>query len=211
VFDKAGVGLSDPVPKVRTLDDRAADVEAVTDAVGFARSVVFGLSDGGFASIVFAATRPERTRALILTGTVTFWGFAGWDDLDRGPAEVRARVLAELGEDYTPSTELLARVHEYRRRPRGLADSRVNSQPKPSSPKPDRSRLRLAKRLARGCGTPIEVWSMSEGDIRFARAGDGESCDRADAAIAARMQRLAGPNTLCRLSSAKSDPWDGGQ
>jgi pimeloyl-ACP methyl ester carboxylesterase len=107
------------VPKVRTLDDRAADVEAVTDAVGFARSVVFGLSDGGFASIVFAATRPERTRALILTGTVTFWRFAGWDDLDRGPAEVRARVLAELGEDYTPSTELLVRDHEYRRRPPG--------------------------------------------------------------------------------------------
>ena len=37
LFDKAGVGLSDPVPKVRTLDDRAAEIEAVTDAVGFRR------------------------------------------------------------------------------------------------------------------------------------------------------------------------------
>ena len=35
-------------------------------AVGFGQAVVFGMSDGGFASIVFAATRPERTRALIL-------------------------------------------------------------------------------------------------------------------------------------------------
>jgi pimeloyl-ACP methyl ester carboxylesterase len=115
LFDKAGVGLSDPVPKVRTLDDRAAEVEAVMDAVGFGQAVVLGMSDGGFASIVFAATRPERTRALILTGTVGYWGFAGWDDMDRHPAEVRARVLSELGEDYTPSTEQLARVQEYGR------------------------------------------------------------------------------------------------
>ena len=70
LFDKAGVGLSDPVPKVRTLDDRAAEIEAVMDAVGFGKAVVFGLSEGGPASIVFAATRPERTRALILADCV---------------------------------------------------------------------------------------------------------------------------------------------
>ena len=35
LFDKAGVGLSDPVPKVRTLDERAAEIDAVMDAVGF--------------------------------------------------------------------------------------------------------------------------------------------------------------------------------
>ena len=34
-FDKAGSGLSDPVPRVRTLDDRAAEIEAVMDAAGF--------------------------------------------------------------------------------------------------------------------------------------------------------------------------------
>jgi pimeloyl-ACP methyl ester carboxylesterase len=67
VFDKAGVGLSDPVPQVRTLDDRATEIEAVMDAVGFGKAVVFGISEGGPAAIVFAATRPERTRALILT------------------------------------------------------------------------------------------------------------------------------------------------
>ena len=47
LFDKAGVGLSDPVPKVRTLEDRAAEIEAVMDAVGFGQAVVSGLSDGG--------------------------------------------------------------------------------------------------------------------------------------------------------------------
>ena len=49
VFDKAGVGLSDPVPHVRTLDDRAAEIEAVMDAVGFGRAVLFGFNDGGLA------------------------------------------------------------------------------------------------------------------------------------------------------------------
>ena len=69
MFDKAGVGLSDPVPQVRTLDDRAAEIEAVMDAVGFGKAVLFGGSEGGPAAMVFAATRPERTRALILYGT----------------------------------------------------------------------------------------------------------------------------------------------
>ena len=47
LFDKAGVGLSDPVPKVRTLDDRAAEIEAVMDTVGFETAVLFGASEGG--------------------------------------------------------------------------------------------------------------------------------------------------------------------
>src|SRR5271166_106819 len=53
LFDKAGVGLSDPVPKVRTLDDRAAEIEAVMDAVGFERAVLFGGSESGPAEIFF--------------------------------------------------------------------------------------------------------------------------------------------------------------
>jgi class 3 adenylate cyclase len=109
LFDKAGVGLSDPVPHVRTLDDRAAEIEAVMDAVSFERAVLFGASESGPSSIFFAATRPERTRALILTGTFAYFGFAGWDDLERDPAELRARLVPELGDDYTPSVKQLAR------------------------------------------------------------------------------------------------------
>ncbi len=111
VFDKAGVGLSDPVPHVRTLDDRATEIEAVMDAAGFGKAVLFGWSDGGPAAMMFAATRPERTRALILYGTYSFQP-GGWDTIDRDPAEVRARHLPELGEDYTPSTEQIARLQE---------------------------------------------------------------------------------------------------
>src|SRR6201990_719154 len=127
LFDKAGVGLSDPVPKVRTLDDQAAELEAVMDAAGFGKAVVSGLSDGGPVAMMFAATRPARTRALILTGTYSFPP-GGGDDMDRDPAELRARFLAELGEDYTPSIEQLARWLEAARAVRsgwgsGTADS----------------------------------------------------------------------------------------
>lgn len=105
IFDKSGVGLSDPAPKVRSVDDRAAEIEAVMDAVGFKQAVLFALSEGGPAAIVFAARRPERTRALILHGTYAYLGGVRWDDIDRDAAEVRERILRELGEDYTPSTQ----------------------------------------------------------------------------------------------------------
>src|SRR5690242_3790214 len=59
LFDKAGVGLSDPVPHVRTLEGRATEIEAVMDAVGFGRAAVMGGSDGGPAAMMFAAARPE--------------------------------------------------------------------------------------------------------------------------------------------------------
>jgi class 3 adenylate cyclase len=111
LFDTAGVGLSDPVPHVRTLDDRVAEIEAVMDAAGSENAVLFGLGDAGPAAMVFAATRPERTRALILTGTYSFME-VGWDDLDRDPAELRARGVAEVGEDYMPSVEQIARAQE---------------------------------------------------------------------------------------------------
>jgi pimeloyl-ACP methyl ester carboxylesterase len=114
LFDKAGGGLSDPIPKVRLLEERAAEIEAVMDAVGFGNPVLFGMSEGGPQAIMYAAKRPERTRALIVYGSFAFVpsGDSFWDDLDRDPAELRARAVAELGEDYTPSTKQIARMQE---------------------------------------------------------------------------------------------------
>jgi class 3 adenylate cyclase len=74
------------------------------------------MSEGGPQAIVFAARRPERTRALILYGSLAFSASGSWDDLDRDPAELRARVVAELGEDYIPympSVEQIARFQEF--------------------------------------------------------------------------------------------------
>jgi class 3 adenylate cyclase/pimeloyl-ACP methyl ester carboxylesterase len=113
VFDKAGIGLSDPVSQVRTLDDRAAEIEAVMDAVGFGKAAVFGMSEGGAQAIFFAAKRPERLRALIVYGSFAFINGGGWEDLERDPAEVRARLLPELGEKYTPMPAQIVRLQEF--------------------------------------------------------------------------------------------------
>jgi pimeloyl-ACP methyl ester carboxylesterase len=71
VFDKRGTGLSDPVPldHLPTLEQRMDDVGAVMDAVGSERAAVFGNSEGGQMSLLFAATYPERTVALVTQGT----------------------------------------------------------------------------------------------------------------------------------------------
>jgi pimeloyl-ACP methyl ester carboxylesterase/class 3 adenylate cyclase len=113
MFDKAGNGLSDPIPKVRLLEERAAEIEAVMDAAGFAKPVLFGHSEGGPQAIAFAAKRPERTRALILYGSFAFAPPEDWDNIEGDAAELRARALVELGEDYTPSTNQIASYQEF--------------------------------------------------------------------------------------------------
>ncbi len=68
LFDKRGTGLSDRASPIFTLEQRMDDVRAVLDTVGSQRAVLFGVSEGGPMSILFAATYPERTTALILYG-----------------------------------------------------------------------------------------------------------------------------------------------
>ncbi len=69
IFDKRGTGLSDPAPELPTLEKRMDDVRAVMDAVGSKHAALLGASEGGTMCALFAATYPERTRALILYGT----------------------------------------------------------------------------------------------------------------------------------------------
>jgi class 3 adenylate cyclase len=68
-FDKRGTGLSDRVSGVANLEDRMDDVRAVMDAVGSERAALFGVSEGGPMSLLFAATYPERASGLVLYGT----------------------------------------------------------------------------------------------------------------------------------------------
>jgi pimeloyl-ACP methyl ester carboxylesterase len=69
MFDKRGTGLSDRVGGAPTLEQRMDDVRAVMDAVGSHRAALFGISEGGPMSLLFAATYPDRTQALVLYGT----------------------------------------------------------------------------------------------------------------------------------------------
>ena len=70
LFDKRGSGLSDPVPEAPPLEQRIDDVRAVMDAASSERAALFGISEGGPMSVLFAATHPERVSALVLHGAM---------------------------------------------------------------------------------------------------------------------------------------------
>ena len=75
VFDKRGTGLSDRVAEsaLPTLEQRMDDIRAVMDAAGSNRAAMFGVSEGGPLSTLFAATYPARTAALIMYGAYAKW------------------------------------------------------------------------------------------------------------------------------------------
>src|SRR5262245_40414734 len=84
LFDKRGTGLSDRTGPIPAIEDRMDDVRAVMDAAGSERAALLGFSEGGPMSIVFAATYPQRTTALILYGA---WARQAW-----GPDNVWGRT-----------------------------------------------------------------------------------------------------------------------
>ena len=69
LFDKRGTGLSDRDVGDSTLEERMDDLQAVLDAAGSQRAAIFGFSEGGPLSMLFAGTYPERVHALILYAT----------------------------------------------------------------------------------------------------------------------------------------------
>jgi class 3 adenylate cyclase/alpha-beta hydrolase superfamily lysophospholipase len=69
LYDKLGSGLSDPIVEVPTLESRADELHALLDAVGSNRAAMFGYSQGGPISVMYAASHPQRVAALILFGS----------------------------------------------------------------------------------------------------------------------------------------------
>lgn len=101
LFDKRGTGLSDRDVGYPTLEQRMDDVRAVMDAAGSERAVTFGQSEGGCMSCLFAATYPERTRALVLFGvfaTRTWSPDYPWAPLPQDRADWIARIEHNWGE-----------------------------------------------------------------------------------------------------------------
>ncbi|HVL80645.1 MAG TPA: adenylate/guanylate cyclase domain-containing protein [Actinomycetota bacterium] len=70
-YDARGIGLSDPISPDAppTLEQRVADALAVLDDVGSERAALFAPFTSGPPAIVFAATHPGRTQALVLCNT----------------------------------------------------------------------------------------------------------------------------------------------
>src|SRR5882672_5974482 len=85
-FDKRGAGVSDPVPlaALPTLEQWSDDVRTVMEASGSKRAALLGHSQGGQMAMLFAATYPAQTSALILVDSCARqfadddrpWGFS---------------------------------------------------------------------------------------------------------------------------------------
>jgi class 3 adenylate cyclase/pimeloyl-ACP methyl ester carboxylesterase len=90
LFDKRGTGLSDHGGHFAALETRMEDLRAVLDAAGSTSTVLLGSHDGCSLAALFAATYPERTRAIALFHPVPRPGwFEG--NVDAEMAELRER------------------------------------------------------------------------------------------------------------------------
>ena len=99
MFDRRGAGMSDPFDSPPTLEEQMGDVLAVLDAAEAPRPAVFAQLDGGPMATLFAATHPDRTRALILYAT---WArtLRADDTPWANPPEVREAFIRDLVDNW---------------------------------------------------------------------------------------------------------------
>jgi len=107
-FDKRGTGLSGRDLGFGSLAERSDDIRVVMDAAGWERAHLFGVSEGGPLSLLFAATYPERVRSLVLYGS-----FACLlpDDDPKSAAFDSARFLDYVEQNWGNGQVLGALVH----------------------------------------------------------------------------------------------------
>jgi class 3 adenylate cyclase/pimeloyl-ACP methyl ester carboxylesterase len=98
LFDRRGTGASDGVPRraIPTAEEWTDDVLAVLDAVGSERAAIIAAVDAGPVAVLFAATHPERVRALILVNAAARY-LRDEDYLIGASAEDVDAVVALLG------------------------------------------------------------------------------------------------------------------
>ncbi len=99
MFDRRGTGASDSLSYegVSLWEHWADDVRAVLDVVGSERAAILGAGDVGPTALLFAATEPERTRALVLFTTSS--RFTAADDYPWGlPEEGLEEGMKQLAE-----------------------------------------------------------------------------------------------------------------
>jgi class 3 adenylate cyclase len=106
-FDRVGTGASDPAPldHLPPWESYAEELAAVLDEVGSERAAILVSTDAGSMAMYFAATKPERTSALILFNTTA--RVLAADDYPIGmPREVAEVLLGQL--DQVWGTEAMA-------------------------------------------------------------------------------------------------------
>ncbi len=173
LFDKRGTGLSDPVPldRLPTLEERMDDVRAVLDAVECEQAAVFGFSEGGLMSVLFAATYPERTTALVLYGVFAkrIWS----PDYPWAPKpDDRAREIDELERNWAERMDLDKLAPVRGRRIQGSYGDVLPPQREPRRCGCTHADEHPARRARRPADDPgADPRSASEGRPRFERRG----------------------------------------
>jgi class 3 adenylate cyclase len=97
LFDRRGTGASDPVllDALPPWEGYAEELDAVLDQVASERVAIMAHVDAGAMAMLFAATRPERTSALVLVNCSAKWAAA--DDYPIGiPLEVAQAIVAQI-------------------------------------------------------------------------------------------------------------------
>ena len=69
-FDMRGVGLSDRGAERPTIELQRDDIATVMDAAGMDEAIIFGHTRSASMAMLFAATHPDRTKALVLYSPV---------------------------------------------------------------------------------------------------------------------------------------------
>jgi class 3 adenylate cyclase len=110
LFDRRGTGPSDPLPSdpLPPWESYAEELVAVLDEVGSQRAAIMAQLDAGPTALLFAATRPERTSALVLVHTSA--RFAADSDYPIGYAAEAVEGLAAQFDRLWGSDELAARM-----------------------------------------------------------------------------------------------------
>lgn len=95
-FDRRGSSNSDPVlpGTLPPWESFTQEVEAVMDAAGSERAVLSAALDAGPASLVFAASKPDRLNGLILYNTGA--AFVSSDDYDIGVPKEQLSALLDM-------------------------------------------------------------------------------------------------------------------
>ncbi len=111
-FDKYGMGLSDPIPsrELPPLEDWMDDVSAVMDAVGLERAAIMGAGEASPMAVLFAATYPERTEALVLANGTSRISAAPRYEIGAPPA-LQERFISMAEESWGRGGDLAAAVN----------------------------------------------------------------------------------------------------
>ena len=142
IFDKLGTGLSDPVPNVRTIDDRVREIEAVISASGARQPVLFGMSEGAPSAVMYAASHPDAVRSLVLFGAFGRFGMpSAVEQPDISASEVRREMeAAGWTPAELPDIDQIERMLEWKHRAfTSWGDGRCLAQLLPSSVGPEAS------------------------------------------------------------------------